>query len=344
MITNTNHLILLKAAKKLSIKTKILSYDPIKIEYTYKNKTHLITEKSFGINTSLEARKISKDKSLTLQTLALTGLPTPRHATITSPQNYQDCDILFPQVIKPSTGEKGKYIFLNIKDKVAGQKAVDQILENYQEVIIETYHQGNDYRFMCLNFKLIGLARRDPPTITGDGKSTIRQLIETENDRRFKSNEKLGKRMLNRMRNWPRLQFNLNLQGLSLQDTLPQEKTITLYPIPNFSTGGSVTSIDPSTIHPSLTKLAEKVSKTIDLEIIGIDMIIKGPLTQPVANWQMPVNQKTLNKNLSCECRIIEVNSDPGLRLHDWPNKGKPQFVAQKILQSIFNLPISTNN
>ena len=31
-------------------------------------------------------------------------------------------------------------------------------------------------------------------------------------------------------------------------------------------------------------------------------------------------------------------NSDPGLRLHDWPNQGQPQHVAEKILKSIFSL------
>jgi len=322
MILNTNHLILLEAAKNLDIKTKILSYDPIKIEYTYKNKTHLITQKSFCLNTSQKAKETSKDKSLTSQTLSLANLPTPQHSTISSPHNYQDISIPFPQVIKPSTGEKGKYIFLNIKDKDTGQRAVEKILSNYPEAIIETYHQGDDYRFFCLNFKLIGLSKRLPPTITGNDKSTIRQLIETENQRRFQENQKLGKRMLNRMRNWPRLAFNLNLQGLSLQDTLPQGKTITLYPIPNFSTGGSVTTIDIKSIHPSLVRLAEKVAKTIGLEIIGIDMLIKD-----------------LNKPATPEnATIIEVNSDPGLRLHDWPNHGKPQHVSKKILKSIFNI------
>ena len=343
-ILNTNHLILLKAAKKLDIKTKILSYDPIKIKYSLNNQTHLITQKSMGINTSPQARKISKNKSLTLQTLALNNLPVPRHATISSPSSYQDIDIPFPQVIKPSTGEKGQYIFLNIKDQITGQKAVDQVLSHYPEVIIETYHQGDDYRFLVLNYKLIGLSKRLSPTITGDGQSTIRKLIETENQRRYQQNKKLGRRILNRMRNWPRLAFNLNLQGLSLQDVLPQDKTITLYKIPNFSTGGSVTAIDPKTIHPSLVKLAETAAKTIGLEICGIDMIIKSSNPSTNSSRANALESPNSLQDLPCECRVIELNSDPGLRLHDWPNKDKPQNTAQKILQSIFNIPTPTNN
>ncbi|MBU1085690.1 MAG: hypothetical protein ABIJ43_01935 [Candidatus Beckwithbacteria bacterium] len=332
-ITNTNAIILLEAAKKLGIKTQILQSKPFKINFTHQNKSHIIRSKSFNLNTSSQALEISKNKSLTNQTLALANLPTPRHTTASSPLNYQDCNIPFPQVIKPSTGEKGKHVYLNIKDQSAGQTAVNHVLSHYPEVQIETYHQGDDYRFLCLNFKLIGLAKRLPPTITGDGKSTIRQLIEIENLRRFTLNQKAGRRMLNRMRNWPRLAFNLHLQGLSLQAVLPQEKTIELYKIPNFSTGGSVTTIDISTIHPSLINLAEKVAKTIGLQICGIDMLVKQARLRTLPAQAGLRCSKVRNLD---QIKVIEVNSDPGLRLHDWPNKGTPQNVSQKILKSIF--------
>ena len=328
-IDNANALILLDAAKTLGIKTKIIQPNPFIIEFTKGKNSHLIRSKSFNLNTSQKALEISKNKSLTSQTLARSGLHVPHHATVTSPLNYPDVQIPFPQVIKPSTGEKGKYIFLNIQKHHQGQKAIDQVLSHYPEAIVETFHQGDDYRFLCLNFKLIGLARRDPPTITGNGQSTIRQLIEAENQRRFKANQKAGRRLLNRMRNWPRLDFNLHLQGLSLQAVIPKNKTIQLYKVPNFSTGGSVTTIDINTIHPSLINLAETVAKTIGLEICGIDMIIKSEGSE--------LSEISV-RNLRESVLIIETNPDPGLRLHDWPNHGKPQLVAQKILQSIFNL------
>jgi len=322
-ITNTNHLILLQAAQKLGIQTKILQVKPVKIKYTYQNKSHIISEKSFGINQSKTAKQISKNKNLTLKILKKANLPVPRHTVINQPQEYFQTikTIPFSQTIKPLTGEKGQHIYLNIKNKTQGQTAVNQILKNYSACIIETYCQGNDYRFLLLNHQLIGLSQRLSPTITGDNQSTIRQLIEAENHQRHQQHLKTNKRMLNRMRNWPRLQFNLNLQGLSLKAILPQGKTITLYPIPNFSTGGSVKTIDPNTIHPDLIKLAKKASQAIGLNIIGTDILIKD-LNQPSKNNAV----------------IIEVNSDPGLRLHDWPNQGKPQHVAEKILKYIFKL------
>jgi len=321
-IENSNALILLKAAKSLGIDTKIISEKPFSIKFIYDHQSHVISEKSMHLNQSLIAKNLARNKALTIQTLSLAGLPTPRNATVSQPQNYQDISIPFPQVIKPLIGEKGKHIYLDIKDQASGQKAVDQVLQKYpQGALVETYHQGNDYRFLCLNFKLIGLSQRLAPQITGDDQHTIRELIKTENEQRFQNNQKTGKRMLNRMRNWSRLEFNLDQQDLSLDDVLPNNQTITLYKIPNFSTGGSVTTIDINSIHPDLVDLAQQVAHTIGLEICGIDILIK--------DLQNPRQDNAT---------IIEINSDPGLRLHDWPNQGQPQKVAEKILQSIFPL------
>lgn len=323
-ITNTNHLILLKAAKKLKLTSRIIQFQPPIIEITQQQKTHRISEKSLGINTKQKAKTISKNKALTLKTLQTASLPTPKFFPLTQRSQYKKAlkSIPFPQVIKPLTGEKGKNIFLNIKNQETGQKAVNHIFSKTNHgCLVETYHQGNDYRFMVLNFKLIGLSQRLSPTITGDGLHTIKQLIRLENRHRFQQNQKLGKRLLNRMRHWPRIKWNLAQQNLTLKTILEKGKTITLYPIPNFSTGGSVKAIDIKTIHPSLINLAQQAAQAINLEIIGIDMLIKD-----------------LNKPPKNNTVIIEVNSDPGLRLHDWPNQGKSQHVAEKILKYIFKL------
>lgn len=315
-LTNTNHLILIQAAKKLAIKTDILSSDPPKILFSKGGKSHLIAEKSFGLN-STKSINLSHNKSTTIKKLKQAHLPTPSQTIITSLSDYsQACQkIPFPQVIKPVTGQKGKYVFLNIKGQATGRSVVKQILSKYSDgALVESYCQGRDLRFLVLNFQVIGLAERRPPQISGDGRSTIKELIDIENARRHQQFLKTGRRLLNRMRNWPRLAFYLHLQGLSLKSVLPQGKTITLFPIPNFSTGGSTQTIDPKTIHPNLVKLTETAAKTIGLTICGVDMIVKN------------------NRGV-----IIELNSDPGLRLHDWPNQGKPQHVAEKILKLIFN-------
>ena len=109
-ITNTNAIILLKAAKKLNIKTQIINTKPFKIKFLKNKKTHIIRAKSFNLNTSQPAKNIAKNKSLTLQTLALSNLPTPQYATVSNSLSYQDINISFPQTIKPLTDEKSQHI------------------------------------------------------------------------------------------------------------------------------------------------------------------------------------------------------------------------------------------
>ncbi|MDZ7586899.1 MAG: hypothetical protein U0946_04035 [Patescibacteria group bacterium] len=343
--TNTNLQILFAAAQKLNLHPQIISFPTSALQISSKTKTHLITEKSFGLN-STKSINLSRHKSNTIKKLSQHHLPVPQQTIVNSVKEYlsvcQSAQWRIPQVIKPLTGQKGQLVFLNIKNVAAGQKAVIQILARYPKgCLIETYHPGLDYRFLVLNYKVIGLAQRLAPAITGNGHSTIKQLIDQENQTRHQQFLATGRRMLNRIRHWSRLEFNLNLRGLSSQAVLPQGKTIQLYPLPNFSTGGSATTIDPATIHSSIIKLAETAAKIIGLKICGVDMIIKSSQLLPIVQRvNTPCTSNSL-QNLSGECQIIELNSDPGVRLHDWPNQGKPQHVAEKILKSI---PVLTTN
>jgi len=317
--TNSNLQILFAAAQKLNLSPVVISVQPPILSFRSGQRTHQITEKSFGLN-STKTINLSLNKSKTIKKLSQYHLPVPQQIIVHSVKEYlsacQSARWRIPQVIKPLTGQKGQFVFLNIQNKKSGQSAVKEVLNHYPDgCLIESYHQGNDYRFFVLNFKVIGVAQRLTPTISGNGRSTIKQLIDTENQRRLELWQTSGKRLLNRMRNWQRISWHLHLQGQSLQAVLPKNKTITLYPIPNFSTGGSVKTIPLRSVNPALIRLAETAAKIIGLKICGID-IIAGP-------------------DLSGECRIIELNSDPGLRLHDWPNQGKSQHVAEKILSYI---------
>lgn len=310
--TNSNHQILLEAAQKLKLSPVVISVKPPILSFRSGRRTHQITEKSFGLN-STKTINLSRNKSKTIKKLSQHHLPVPQQIIVHSVKEYlsvcQSAHWRIPQVIKPLTGQKGKFVFLNIKNVPGGQSAVKEVLKNYPDgCLIESYHPGNDYRFFVLNFKVIGVAQRLTPTITGNGKSTIKQLIDQENIKRRQQFLLTGRRLLNRLRHWPRLTWYLHLQGLSLKAILPKNKTITLYPLPNFSTGGSVKTIPIKSIPPSLIQLAEKAAKIIGLKICGVDM---------VGNT------------------IIELNSDPGLRLHDWPNQGQSQHVAETILNYI---------
>ncbi|HUW21866.1 MAG TPA: hypothetical protein VMW41_04335 [Candidatus Bathyarchaeia archaeon] len=320
-IENTNILILLKTCQKMGIKYQLLDWDKYKFKLVKDCKEHIIWEKSMGLNSSL-AISISRDKHKTYQILKKANLPVLPQIEVKNLAQYQEKGHLipFPQVLKPTLGEKGQNIYLNIKNQKQGEETLIELLKKTQNVVVEPYFKGLDYRFIVLANKIIGLAQRQPPVITSDGKHNIRKLIKLENRQRFNLNKKVGRRMLNRILVWQRVKWYLKQQGLSFDDILLKDTKITLYPIPNFSTGGTVETVSLKNIHPSFIRLALKISQTIGLTLIGIDMLIKD------------INKPSTREN----CAIIEVNSDPGLRLHDWPNAGEPQHVTEKILNFIF--------
>lgn len=286
-ITNTNSRILLQAARKLGITARLL--DSAKVH-----------PHSFGLN-SHQAILLTRDKLKTLALLRRHGLPVPSSSS------------QFPLAVKPVSGQKGQHVYLNIRNQSQLDAALTQISG---PTLIQQFIPGKDLRFFVLDNQVIGIVHRQPPTLTGDGHSTIKQLIDQENLRRIKLTRKSGRRMLNRLRHWPRIRWYLNLQGLTLKSILPRAKTIELYPLANFSTGGSAHTLLLSQVHSSLISLAEQAVKLTGLTVAGVDMLVK--------DWLRP------------NAYVLEINSDPSLRLHEWPNTGRPQPVARKLLQYIF--------
>ena len=50
--------------------------------------------------------------------------------------------------------------------------------ENDNEILIEEFIKGKEYRFLVINDEVCGILHRVPANVVGDGKSTIRELVE----------------------------------------------------------------------------------------------------------------------------------------------------------------------
>ena len=337
-IENTNSRILVETASRLGIKVTLLNKQKLKLKLTKGGKTHVVTKKSFGLNPS-RAIELTRDKGSTTQLLKENGIPTPRSVSLArlSELNLKTLPP-FPLVVKPSQGQKGHDVYVGIKDEETLSDVLQTLSKTADGVIIQEYIRGDDLRFFVLNGKVIGASRRHPPEVTGNGKSSIKELIHAHNQKllekrkvsrlaRPKLYAKEGRRMQNRILNWPRVAWHLKNQGLSLKSVLPKGKTIKLYPIANFQAGGTVQTLPLTKIHPSIIKLAEKAARATGLIVCGIDMIVAdihhSELTRPG-----PVSGKN--------AVVLEVNSDPSLRINEWPNRGQPQPVCQVLIQYIF--------
>ncbi len=324
-IPNTNSQILIATAQSLGINVDLLDEEKLKLKLTKDGKTHIVTKKSYGIN-PVKAIKQTRNKRITHQLLDKLNIPYPEETEMKSIQDLEKVNLpKFPLVVKPSEGEKGHDVYIGIKNRRSLENTARQAIKHSNSLIIQKYIKADDFRFFILSGKIIGVVRRHPPVLTGDGNNTIKDLIETHNQRLLEERKKTGRRMQNRMLNWPRIIWHIENQGLTLNSIVPKDKKLVPYPIANFQAGGTVETISLNDIHTSIIDVIEKTAHATGLTVCGIDALIKD-YTQPAIKGSEPLN-----------IAVLEVNSDPSLRLHEWPNSGKPQPVTEKLLKFIFS-------
>ncbi|MCF8232424.1 MAG: cyanophycin synthetase [Bacteroidales bacterium] len=269
--------------------------------------------------TSSIGLEIASDKEETKNILYNNGCPVPYGLVVYNAEEVEATvlKVGFPVVIKPVDGHQGKGATININNKEDALRAFEAA-QNYSDgVIIEKYIQGNDYRLLIIDNKFIAAARRIPAHVTGDGKSTINELIQEVNKdpRRGFGHEK----MLTEIKVDKMTQRLLDQENYTVESILPEGEAFFLKTTANLSTGGISEDVT-ETVHSTNIFIAERASKFIDLDICGIDVIAPN-LTEPIDETGGA---------------IIEVNGAPGFRMHLSPTKGQPKNVAKPVLDMLF--------
>ncbi|OYQ63230.1 cyanophycin synthetase [Pseudanabaena sp. SR411] len=270
--------------------------------------------------TGILAVELACDKEGTKSILRASGIPVPRGTTIRSPKYLEDAIAEvggFPIVIKPLNGNHGRGITIDVRTVKEAIAAFDMAQEVSEEVIIERFHTGRDHRILVINGKFVAVAERVPANITGDGVSTISQLIEITNQdpRRGDGHDNVLTRI-----EIDRTSMDILVrQGFTLESVPPKGQICYLKATANLSTGGvSVDRTDE--IHPENIWLAERVARIIGLDIAGIDMV-----TEDIS---LPVRET--------DGAIVEVNAAPGFRMHTAPSIGTPRNVAAPVIDMLF--------
>ena len=115
--------------------------------------------------------------------MAAVDMPHPKNQGVfTSIEELAEAELTYPVVAKPVHGTFSGDVFVNLNTKEAMLKAAKVILETGQNVLIEEYAVGIDYRLIVANGKYCGTVERRPANVTGDGTHTIQQLVTERND------------------------------------------------------------------------------------------------------------------------------------------------------------------
>jgi cyanophycin synthetase len=269
--------------------------------------------------TNILGVELACNKEKTKHILANMGVPVPLGMTVYSFGELEDAidRLNYPIVIKPLNGNHGRGITIDIQDWEHAEIAYDRAREISNGVIVEHFYQGRDHRILVVNHQVVAVAERVPAHVVGNGEDTIAELVERENQdvRRGDGHDN----MLTKIELDDSTAEMLHRQGFGLKTILRSGEVCYLRATANLSTGGI--AIDRTDeIHPDTVWLAERVSRIIDLDVAGID-VITTDITKTLAE---------------VDGTIVEVNAAPGLRMHISPSQGVGRNVAAPILRMLF--------
>ena len=270
--------------------------------------------------TSSVGLELAGDKDETKQFLKESLLPVPDGIILKDKHELGAAisQLGFPLVTKPLNGNHGRGVTTNINSYEEAEFGYELAEQIGLPVIVENYITGNDFRFLLIDYKLVAVAMRSPARITGDGKSTIEELIAQENkhpQRGQGPEDVLAPIIVDAT-----TEKIFRSKNLTLASVLSKGEELVLKDTANISSGGTSTDVTHM-VHSENIFMAERIARLFNLNICGIDIVAK-EIGNPLS----------LNNN----GKIIEVNAGPGLRMHSDPTHGTGRNVARPIIEMLF--------
>ena len=286
-----------------------------------------VIEASITSNTSCIAADISCDKLLTKELLDLQNLPVARGAKVYNVISLlKEADrIGYPLVLKPQYGNKGRGVVLDIKNEKELITAYQKLINEFNDIILEEYHRGDDYRVCVVNNKVVGVSLRVPPYIIGDGNKSVEELIDELNSHEYRGEG--HEKPLTKVKKDAMLNSFISEQGYALNSILESDKKLLLRKNANLSTGGIAIDYTDKICEEN-KDICIRAAKAIGIDVCGVDICTND------------ISKSIINNGI-----IMEVNTAPGLRMHIYPSEGKSRDVGNEIINmmykdSIKNIPV----
>ncbi len=264
---------------------------------------------------------IAQDKDETKRALEQVGLPVPRGEVAANMDEAVQMagELGYPVILKPRDANQGRGISPRIDDAESLRATWNDTAGISGHVLVESFATGRDFRVLVINRRVVAVAERIPAHVVGDGRSTIRELIDRVNEdpRRGVGHG----RTLTRLTADESTVHHLRRsgRGLTLDSVPPVNEVVTLRAAANLSTGG--TSVDRTEeIHPDNATACEMAAGIVGLDIAGIDVI--------TSDISVPFRDNG--------AVIIEVNASPGIRMHTHPSAGMARNVAAPVVDMLY--------
>ena len=255
--------------------------------------------------TSGVAVSLCDDKAVTRRIARRAGLSVPDQ--LVAGDREAEKDFLGRHgsvVVKPARGEQGRGVAVGIDSYDDLREAIAGARRHCDTVLIEELASGEDLRLVVIDYRVVAAAMRRPPCITGDGRATIRSLIERQSRRREAATGGESRIPLD-----AETERCVRLAGYALDDVPDAGVEIKVRRTANLHTGGTIHDVT-DLVHPGLVAAATRLARELGIPVVGIDFMVADP-RQP-------------------QYAFIEANERPGLANHE------PQPTAERFIDLLF--------
>ena len=240
--------------------------------------------------------RVAGDKVLCYQLATRAGVPVPEHCVVTlealsAAQEFRR-QVNVPLVVKPASGSSsGLGVTTGVRTSGALTSAMALASLYDERILIERMIPGESYRLLFLGGRLIHAVRRRGIRLTGDGRSTVRELLQASGSASLVGD--------------PVVHQTLHVQHLELETVPPAGREVLIRGVPatSNSTRELRTVYDESVIHrcsPALAREAVAVVCGLGSELAGVDLITTDPSVSLRASGGA----------------FIEINTTPGIHHH----------------------------
>lgn len=266
----------------------------------------------YGAESAL-AWRIERDKVLAKEFWASHGITVPPGRQADSPKDavQAQAEIGAPVVLKPITALGGRGVTVNISEPSDIRDGFTRAHEIGTGVLVEKYVEGTEYRAHATPEECVGVFRRLLPNVTGDGQSSIRDLIKQKNRMRQLSPATKGRPI---PIDGVTAGF-LRRRGLTLDSVVGEGRALTVRDVNSLTSGGD-TEECLDTVTDTLKQTAIAATASIPgMNWGGVDIIIEENSGTPY---------------------VMEINTNAMTIGSIFPVFGSPRDLAKIVLQRVW--------
>ena len=219
--------------------------------------------------------QLAQLKHATAAVLRRHWLPVPRHQLVRNEAEALAAaeKIGFPVVVKPANLDRGIGVAAGLRDADGVARAYRAAARHSQLILVEKHVEGRDHRIHVFEGEVFRVRHRIPGGVTGDGNSTVEQLLQTLNADPRRGAPGSHAELI---------RIDLDEEALDLLRERRLEpghvpaagEFVQLRRIANVSVGGVSVPVPIDDVHADNLALARRAVAALKLDLAAVDLLI----------------------------------------------------------------------